>query len=130
MHSLEEFAASQPTLEQLEDISESLSSNYVAGGDVDMFEQRGIGATLRDKQNENMLLMHQYFLLYEELSYALNAGDIGRVETLFPPWIYLFKATGKHKYANHMQKFLCDLYYLYPERLRYVSAVQMPCLRH
>jgi hypothetical protein len=62
--------------------------------------------------------MHQYFLLYEEISFAMNRGDIGHLETLFPPWIYIFKSTGKHKYASHMTKFLTDVHYVYPEGLK------------
>jgi hypothetical protein len=50
----------------------------------------------------------------------MNQGDVGRVETLFPPWINLFRATGKHKYAVHMTTFLTDIHFVYPERLKYV----------
>jgi hypothetical protein len=75
-------------------------------------------AAVRDKQLENVLLMHQHFLLYEELSYAMNFGDIGRIETLFPPWICIFKATGKHKYAAHMVTFLTDVHFVYPKDLK------------
>lgn len=38
------------------------------------------GFTTR-RQFENALLLNKYFLLYEELSYAMNSGDIGRIET-------------------------------------------------
>ena len=51
------------------------------------------------------------------MSYAMNAGDIGRVETLFGVWIYLFRAMGKHKYATHMIKFLTNIHFVYPEGL-------------
>jgi hypothetical protein len=40
--------------------------------------------------------------LYVDLSYTINTGDIGQVEALILPWIYIFKATQKHKYAQHM----------------------------
>lgn len=63
--------------------------------------------------------MHQYFLLYKELSWSINEGDIGHVETLFPSWIYLFRATGKHKYAKHMMKFLTDIHFVYPSKLQH-----------
>jgi hypothetical protein len=119
---LEDFAASNPSKELLDDMANTLAMNFVAGGDIDMWEIRRKPSASRDKQHENILLMHQYFLLYEELSYAMNLGDIGRVETLFPPWIYLFKATGKHKYAKHMIKFLTDVHFVYPEGLRCVKT--------
>jgi len=65
-----------------------------------------------------MLLLLQYLLLYKEMSYAMNSGDIGRVETLFSAWIYLFRATGKHKHATQIIKFLTDVHFVYPEGLQ------------
>lgn len=116
--SLESFTKSRPRWKDIEEISTKLVGNYVGGGDNDIFEQHGQLPASRDQQRENMLLMHQYFLLYEEISYAMNVGDIGHIETLFLPWIYLFRATGKHKYANQMVKFLTDVHFVYPKGLR------------
>ncbi|KAI0725760.1 hypothetical protein C8Q72DRAFT_756050, partial [Fomitopsis betulina] len=73
----------------------------------------------RDQQFENMMLMHQYFLLYEEFCWRTNAGDIGGLEAVLVSWIPLFKATGKHKYASHMTMFLMNVYFVYPPRLRH-----------
>ena len=76
-------------------------------------------------QFENSQLLHKYFLLYEELSHAMNSGDIGRVETCIVSWIPILKAVGKHKYATHMTKFLIDVHFLYPPRLGYaLSEIQ------
>ena len=72
----------------------------------------------RDKQHENSLLRMQYFLLYEEISYAMNAGDIGRVELCFLPWMMIFAACGKHKYATEMQRYLENVHFVYPKKLR------------
>lgn len=116
--SLDLFAETKPSMEQIEAMSNELAKQYVAGGNVQMHKLRRAQRAARDQQHENILLMHQYFLLYEELSWAMNAGDIGRVETLFPAWIYLFKATGKHKYATQMERFLTDVHFVYPEGLR------------
>ena len=115
--SLEEFAQLEPSLAVLQEIADTLATSYVANSE-EIFEARCCSVDTRDKQQENILLMHQYFLLYEELSWSMNEGDIGRVETLFPAWIYLFRATGKHKYARHMIQFLTDVHYVYPEGLR------------
>ena len=114
--SLEEFAQLEPSLAVLQEIADTLATSYVANSE-EIFEARCCSVDTRDKQQENILLMHQYFLLYEELSWSINEGDIGRVETLFPAWIYLFRATGKHKYARHMIQFLADVHYIYPEGL-------------
>jgi hypothetical protein len=69
--------------------------------------------------------MHQYYLLYEEITYTLNYSDIGHIETLFPVWIYIFRGVGKHKYGNQMEKFMTDLYFLYPEQLKHVVQYNM-----
>jgi hypothetical protein len=120
-HSLELFAASNPSEDMLRSIANTLACHNVGGNrsSVDIFALRHQGQQQRDCQFENILLMHQCFLLYEEMSHAMNYGDIGRIETLFPPWMALFKATGKHKYARHMGKFLQDVHWVYPEPLRH-----------
>jgi hypothetical protein len=97
-----------------------LATHYVAGGDVDIYSIWSKAAMECDEQNENVLLMHQYFLLYEEITYSMNQGDIGRLETLFPLWINIFRATGKHKYAAHMTNFMTDIHFVYPPKLKYV----------
>ncbi|KAJ7899220.1 hypothetical protein B0H14DRAFT_3543559 [Mycena olivaceomarginata] len=124
--SLDDFAASKPTFSELVKISEHLASHYVAGAeDLNIYEVRAKPTSQRDQQHENMLQVHQYFCLYEEMSFSMNYGDIGRVETLFPPWIYIFKAVGKHKYAAHMVKFLTDVHFIYPAPLRHAIRYNM-----
>lgn len=117
---LEEFAAAKPSLKDIEDMSGYLAMHYVAGYEANIFDLRGKPSTQRDAQHENILIMHQYFLLYEEITFAMNFGDVGRLETLFPAWIYIFTATGKHKYATHMTAFLTDVHFVYPPGLKYV----------
>ena len=116
--SLKDFAATKPSLELLQSMARNLIVSYVAHG-MSIYEARLQPEKQWDKQHENTLIMQQYFLLYEELSWSMNEGEIGRVETLFPSWIYLFKATGKHKYAYHMGKFLSDMHFVYPVHLRH-----------
>ncbi|KAF7969309.1 hypothetical protein HWV62_27741 [Athelia sp. TMB] len=117
---LEEFAATKPSREQLSALAEHLALHYVAGYEANIFEMRAEHAlSERDCQRENILLMQQYFLLYEEITFAMNYGDIGRLETLWPAWIYIFKATGKHKYAAHMTSFMTDIHFVYPEGLKH-----------
>ncbi|KAG1850877.1 hypothetical protein F4604DRAFT_1592699, partial [Suillus subluteus] len=74
-----------------------------------------------DKRFENQVLRNRDELLYIDLCQAMNAGDIGRVEASFLPWIYMFKATGKHKYATQILHFLTNLRYNYPGELRCVT---------
>ncbi|KAJ3518248.1 hypothetical protein NMY22_g13775 [Coprinellus aureogranulatus] len=72
----------------------------------------------RDLHYENMLLQQQLFLLYEETAYAMNMGDIGRVETCFLPWAFIFQGCGKHKYAGELYRYLKNVWFIYPPGLR------------
>jgi hypothetical protein len=119
--SLESFAKTKPTLAELQKMANDLPLKYVASNrsrEVDIHALRELPRAKRDAQRENVLLMHLYFLLYEEITHSMNYGDIARLETTFSPWIPIFKGTGKHKYASSMCKFLIDLHWRYPEPLR------------
>jgi hypothetical protein len=76
-NTLEVFATSNPDRKAVEEMADTLAAEYVAGGDVDIFDIWTKPVPSRDYQHENVLLMHQYFLLYEEMSYSMNYGDIG-----------------------------------------------------
>jgi hypothetical protein len=113
---LDKFAASEPSFDDLKIMADQLARTYIANHGLR--RMRSAKDAQRDKQYENSLLLNKYMLLYEELSYAMNLGDIGRVETCVVAWIVLFKATGKHKYVMHMTDFLCNTHFYYPEGLR------------
>ncbi|KAG1862649.1 hypothetical protein F4604DRAFT_1957361 [Suillus subluteus] len=113
---LEAFAASEPLYEELQKMADSLARDYVADHKIRRMWKKS--AAERDQQHENGLLLNKYVLLYEELSYAMNFGDIGRLETCLITWILMFKATSKHKYANAMSEFLCNVHFVYPEGLK------------
>lgn len=120
---LDQFVQSNPSFSDLIKIADRLVTNYVGKSDT-IRRLRRRPASERDEQYENNLLVNQYFLLYEEISYAMNHGDIGRVEACFGPWVCIFKATGKHKYASAMIKHITYVHFHYPEGLRYVSLTQ------
>jgi hypothetical protein len=115
---LEAFAESKPMWTDLQKIAYQIVQREA---EFDISRVREHDNKTRDKQSENMHLRRRYFLLYEEMSYAMNFGDIGRVETLFVPWIYIFLGCGKHKYAAEMRKYLENIHFVYPKRLRYFS---------
>lgn len=115
---LESWAASKPTLSEVEAVAERLVRGYVEGDGLDLYKLRMCGVDTRDQVQENTMRIHNYLLLYEELSYAMNAGDIGRVETLLVPWVLLFRATGKHKYGTQALRFMHALYFIHPPGLR------------
>ncbi len=120
--SLEKWSASKPSLEEIEAVADSLARDYVEGDGLDLYDlAEGLGGKA-DQQRLNVMRLLNHLLLYEELCYAMNAGDIGRVETLMPPWIQIFRAVGKHKYGNYTLRFMHSLYNVYPEKLRCVVA--------
>lgn len=117
--SLENWAETNPSLEDIEGIAVALARRYTEGEDTShLYQAKTRTENQRDKLCENTLRTHHYLMLYEELSYAMNEGDIGRLETMFAPWILIFRAVGKHKYANRMLLFVHQLYEVYPEGLR------------
>ncbi|KAI6037240.1 hypothetical protein PISMIDRAFT_635004 [Pisolithus microcarpus 441] len=109
---LEDFASSKPTLDDLQTMANEICRTYVANHQLDRMCRKH--ESERNLQFENALLLNKYFLLYEELSYAMNSGDIGRVETCIVSWIPILKAIGKHKYASHMTNFLFNVHFVYP----------------
>ncbi|KAH6879605.1 hypothetical protein BKA70DRAFT_1127264 [Coprinopsis sp. MPI-PUGE-AT-0042] len=115
--SLEEWAAQKPRLEQIIEISKELARDHV-GSQTNFLSHRFSRVDSCDQHHENILLQQQLFLLYEETSYAMNLGDIGRVETCFLPWAFTFLGCGKHKYANEIFRYLKNVWFVYPEGLR------------
>lgn len=71
----------------------------------------------RDQELENTMLRNYYMLFYEETVYAMDHGDIGRLERCLIDWIPVFRAVGKHKYAHHLTTFFLNIRFVYPEKL-------------
>ncbi|KIK73579.1 hypothetical protein PAXRUDRAFT_178036, partial [Paxillus rubicundulus Ve08.2h10] len=113
--SLEAFASLEPSFDELQEIADAMARNYISN--YQLWQMRNKSDSQMDQQYENALLLNKYVLLYEELSYAMNQGDISRVESCIIMWILIFKATGKHKYASQMTDFLCNVHFSYPEGL-------------
>jgi hypothetical protein len=111
--SLQLFAKSQPKLEDLKKMANQLALKYTSCEDLSL--DRLKASNERDEVFENSKLVLKYIALYKELSWAMNFGDIGRIERCLLPWITLFKGTGKHKYATHLQRFLTSIHFELPE---------------
>ena len=114
--SLNDFAKSEPTWEQLEAMANDIIRRN--GNRKQLARTKLHPDGKRDKQLENTILREEYFLLYEEMSHGLNIGDIGRVEACFLPWIFIFSGCGKHKYATEMRRHLENIHFVYPKPLR------------
>lgn len=115
--SLERFAESQPKIEDLKKMANRLALEFTSNEDLSL--SRLNPTSKRDQLFENATLVLKYLALYEELSWAMNHGDIARVERCLLPWIALFKATGKHKYATHLTRFLTTVHFELSERTRH-----------
>lgn len=107
-----------PSFEHLVETAVQIVTKYVALGMLN----RDPDATKRDASFENNQLRLRDYLLYEETHFAMNHGDVARFETCILNWIYVWRATGKHPYAKQMTRFLLELHYMYPDRLKYVPS--------
>ena len=119
---LNTFTASNPTFDDLKAMAEEMVHDYVATHWLQKTRRKA--EKDHDLQFKNAQLLNKYFLLYEELSHAMNSGDIGRVETSIVSWIPILKAIGKHKYATHMANFLFRVHFIYPAGLKSVAYLQ------
>ncbi|KAI6120802.1 hypothetical protein EV401DRAFT_2070333 [Pisolithus croceorrhizus] len=102
--SLEDFALSKPTLDDLRAMANEICRTYIANHQLDRMHRKH--ESERDLQFENALLLNN-----------VNSGDIGHVETCIVSWIPILKAIGKHKYASHMTNFLFNVHFVYPPGL-------------
>ncbi|EEB91509.1 hypothetical protein MPER_10117 [Moniliophthora perniciosa FA553] len=127
---LEDFAASKPSYDVLEKLATRLSLEYVCdiGRDIESIRPLGEEDKSRDLTFENSLRRQQLFLLYEEITWAMNEGDIGRVEECFVPWMWIFRATGKHRYAKFLQRYLRDMHFTYARFPRLRRAIRFHIL--
>ncbi|XP_006457028.1 hypothetical protein AGABI2DRAFT_78952 [Agaricus bisporus var. bisporus H97] len=119
---LEDWATMEPSWEDVYALSEKIAVKHIFP--LEMDESRN--GSSRDKINENMRLFHQQCLLYEETIYAMDHGDIGRLEETFLPWIHFFAGCGKHKYAAEMTRYLENVHFRYPKPLS--RAIRMNIL--
>lgn len=106
--SLEAFASSKPTWDNIIAISITLALTYIDKP----------AAKDQDFRNNSLILAR--LIQYLEITHAVKHGDIGRVEATFLHWAFVFMSVGKHKYGSHLIKVMIDMKYVYPERLKCV----------
>jgi hypothetical protein len=114
---LDEYALLKPSWDDLCIMASSMVSEYVAS-DATAEHHQQLPDSERDRPFENALVQQQYFLLYEEITHAMNFGDIGRVELCFLPWMMIFAGCGKHKYATEMRRYLENVHFIFPPTIR------------
>jgi hypothetical protein len=121
--SIADFARSKLSWDLIVEISESIVQKYVATTSI-ISKARLKSRNEWDKVFENQVLHNCDELLYLELSHAMNAGDVDQVEVTFLLWIYMFKATGKHKYGSQMLQFMVKMQDVYDEVLQCIMCVE------
>ncbi|EGO04104.1 hypothetical protein SERLA73DRAFT_46371 [Serpula lacrymans var. lacrymans S7.3] len=124
--SIELFATTKPTWEDIVDMSDAIVAKYI-GTSPDLHKERSKPFHERDKVYGNQLLHNCDELMYVDLCHAMNSGDVGHVEASFLPWIHIFVTVGKHKYAAQISKILCDLCYQYPPDLSQLIHLNLLC---
>jgi hypothetical protein len=106
--SLQEWAESNPQWEDICEIADALAMNFVASPEMSTHF-----AKQNDQQDEVLEITRTYhkdFLLYEETTYAMNHGDIGRLDSCLSEWMFYFMGCGKVKYATEVYHYLENVY--------------------
>jgi len=114
--SLQAFADSQPKWDRVQALAQAAVQHFMPYPDELPPIQNGRPEE-RDEQLENSIGFNIYSALYKEMSYAMDHGDISRVEMCLIAWAPLFEAAGK-KYSHHTIKLVHDLNHVFPPRMR------------
>ena len=112
--SLQGFADAQPAWDCVKEIALEVSRRFIP----ELTSVCNEDPEDRDQELENNLTFNLYAGMYEEIAYAMNYGDIGRVEMCLLKWVPLFEAASKRKYAHHTPKLIYELNYVFPDRMR------------
>lgn len=114
---LQGLAESKPTWDDIKKIASVVADTFIP--DIRRLTSLCKGdPNNRDHEFENNLAFNRYATMYEEITYAMNYGDIGRVELCLLQWVPLFEAVGKKKYAYQTLKLVYELNHLFPEKAR------------
>lgn len=115
--SLQGFADKHPTWDHVKEIASVVVGELISNvGALASLQEDSLEN--RDCEFENNFAFNLYAGMYEEITYAMNHGDIGRVEMCLLQWVPLFEAVGKKKYAHQTLKLVYELNHVFPERMR------------
>jgi len=114
--SLQAFADARPTWDRIKEIVLEVSTLFIP--ELPSVCNDSEGPEDRDQELENNLVFNLYASIYEEIAYAMNYGDVGRVEMCLLKWVPLFEAVGKRKYGHHTLKLIYELNHVFPDRMR------------
>ena len=115
--SLQKFVDTCPTWDLIKEVALEVANEFIPNVRR-LASLREEDLENRDQELENNLAFNLYAGMYEEITYAMNYGDIGRVELCLLQWVPLFEAVGKRKYANQTLKLVYELNHIFPPRAR------------
>ncbi|QRV87441.1 hypothetical protein RhiJN_15459 [Ceratobasidium sp. AG-Ba] len=104
----------RPTWEQVVNVSRQVVSEHVAALS---YRPTHLSGRNGDMVHDQIRLFNQNALLYLSVTRAARYGDVRRVRDLLPMWVYIWRQTGKHKYARHITRFLTYLDGGWPAKL-------------
>ena len=111
----QKFADTKPTWDIVKEVALEVAEEFIP--DAKRLHLM-LGEADRDQELENNLTFNLYAGMYEEITYAMNHGDIGLVEMCLLQWVPLFEAVGKRKYAHQTLKLVYELNHVFPPRAR------------
>lgn len=104
-----------PKWEEVVEMSHEVVRTYVADLVFKPSHQSRSGAS--DMVNDASKLFARDTLLWVVTRHAARYGDVGCLEDVLPIWICIWKHAGKHKYAEHITRFLLNIQKTWPTKL-------------
>ncbi|KAF8327707.1 uncharacterized protein EI90DRAFT_3126663 [Cantharellus anzutake] len=106
------FVTSEPTLEKINQHAEEITRAHFGSKRNNVMNQED-----RDQRRENQLTFNRDAMYYRILVHAMNYGMVDVIIDVLAFWVPLFQASGKHKYATYLSRFLSRLRH-YPQPLQ------------
>ncbi|KAG9078878.1 hypothetical protein FS749_009064 [Ceratobasidium sp. UAMH 11750] len=106
----------EPQWDEVVEMSREVVRNYVADlkfSPTHQVSSHSAGNT-PDMANDTTKLFCRDTLLWVIVRHAARHGDVGCLEDVLSFWVLIWKHTGKHKYAEHITRFLLNLQKIWP----------------
>lgn len=110
-----------PEWDELVNMSHEVVKTYVA--DLVFKPSHQMAPEGSDMVNDATKLFARDSLLWVIVRHAARHGDVGCLEDLLPLWICIWKHAGKHKYAEHITRFLLNLQKVWPKHFADIARM-------
>lgn len=116
--SLDEFAASNPTPEDLRSMADKIRTSYVHR--YYTREERKTFDPTKDIAYFNVQLLIRDLLYVRELRCAVQDGDFGRMEDMYPDLCRIFRGAGSHNYSTEILHWMHNVKRVWTPEFAYV----------